>query len=73
MADYPGLEHHIVHPKGANIRKECEYCNKQKILIKNDVGYKVYLVDGKLCLDIGDNIVWLSDKLKYCPVCGRKI
>lgn len=73
MAEYPGLDNHIVHPKGANIKKECDYCNKKKPLIKTDLGYIIFLDKDKLCFDIGDNVIWMSDRLRFCPVCGRKL
>lgn len=62
---------HEVHPRGANIKYKCSYCHSGELIVKNPAGYRVYILNNKLCLE-GPDGIYCSEPLKACPKCGRK-
>lgn len=71
--NYP-LHHegHEILPSGLKLKKSCPVCEKGVSLIENKLGYRVYILNKKLCLEGPDGIC-CSDTLTTCPKCGRRL
>lgn len=71
--DYPlHEEEHEILPSGLNIKPKCPVCDRGVSLVKNNSGYRVYILNNKLCLEGPDGIS-CSDTLTTCPKCGRSL
>ena len=70
--DYPlHNEEHEILPCGMKLKKSCPVCEKGASLI-NQFGYRVYILNNKLCLEGPDGIC-CSEVLTTCPKCGRSL
>lgn len=74
MIDNYPLHHedYEIFPSGLKLKKSCPVCEKGAPLIKNEFGYRVYILNKKLCLEGPDGIC-CSDTLTTCPKCGRRL
>lgn len=80
---------HIVHPKGANIKKKCEFCQTSgKEFYRSSgsnmwlehvpsqgwhIGASIKLTAASLYSDEDQYVHCKSDAIQFCPKCGRKL
>lgn len=66
-------DEHVVHPKAANIKKDCPYCKHGESLLYDDIN-DIYLVIDKNKLSIEDNDdKYIATEINFCPKCGDKL
>ena len=70
--DYPlHDEEHEILPTGLRVKNTCSVCKEGHPLI-SQFGYRVYILNNKLCLEGPDGIC-CSEVLTTCPKCGRSL
>ena len=66
-------DEHIVHPKGANRKKECPYCKKQKTLLYDDINGNYIIIKHKRLYIQDDDDEFVSTEINFCPICGNSL
>jgi hypothetical protein len=58
---------------GDKVKPFCEACNEGKSINGDRDVCKIIIKGNRLCLIYNDEFYSTSAKIKYCPICGKKL